>query len=71
MDLDLPLVPWVETIANQIRAQLEDHEGAASMDLGIDGQMDIDEIAEGGEEIPECRVILSVCQPPFHQLHYL
>ena len=26
-DLDLPLNPWVETVANQIRAQLEEYEG--------------------------------------------
>jgi chromatin structure-remodeling complex subunit SFH1 len=60
-DLDLPAVPWVETVTNQIRAQLEEHEGVASMDLGADGTMDVDVTEEGGcEEIPECRVMLSV-----------
>lgn len=34
-DLDLPLSPWVDTIANQIRAQLEEFEGVASMNLEI------------------------------------
>ncbi|GLB38628.1 putative SNF5 / SMARCB1 / INI1 [Lyophyllum shimeji] len=59
-DLDLPLQPWMETVANQIRAQIEDHEGVASMDLGIDGAMDIDAVPPNGEEVPECRVILSI-----------
>lgn len=36
-DLELPVVPWVETVANQIRAQLEEHEGVASLDLGVEG----------------------------------
>ncbi|KAG6874108.1 hypothetical protein C0992_008069, partial [Termitomyces sp. T32_za158] len=44
-DLDLPLTPWADTIANQIRAQIEEHEAVASIDLAIDGA--------------ECRVILS------------
>lgn len=59
-DLDLPSVPWVDTVTNQIRAQLEDHEGVASLDLGVgEASMEVDE--EGtGEEVPECRVILSV-----------
>ncbi|KAI6030385.1 hypothetical protein F5J12DRAFT_902925 [Pisolithus orientalis] len=51
-DLELPVVPWVETVANQIRAQLEEHEGVASLDLGPS--------PENGGEIPECRVILSI-----------
>lgn len=61
-DLELPVVPWVETVTNQIRAQLEDHEGVASLDLGGDDlnkAMDVDGDEEG-EEVPECRVILSV-----------
>ena len=58
-DLDLPIVPWAETVANQIKAQLEDHEGIASMDLGIDGAVNGEE--NGREEVAECRVILSVC----------
>ena len=54
-DLDLPSVPWQETVANQIRAQLEDHEGVASMDFEV-----VDPYSPGDEEVPECRVILSV-----------
>ncbi|KIM89421.1 hypothetical protein PILCRDRAFT_34523, partial [Piloderma croceum F 1598] len=61
-DLDLPLVPWVEMVTNQIRAQLEDHEGVASLDLGVyDAAMEVDESGDGAaEEVPECRVILSI-----------
>ncbi|KAG6917060.1 hypothetical protein DXG01_004032 [Tephrocybe rancida] len=57
-DLDLPLQPWLDTVANQIRAQIEEHEGVATMDLGIDGAAEL--TAPGGDEIPECRVILSI-----------
>lgn len=57
-DLDLPANPWVDTIANQIRAQLEDHEGVASMDLSI-GSENTDPMDDS--ELPECRVVLSVC----------
>lgn len=61
VDLDLPLNPWAETIANQIRAQLEDQEGIASMDLGAgtDGYAE-EGTGDGDVEVPECRVILSV-----------
>ncbi|KAG6849280.1 hypothetical protein H0H93_009800 [Arthromyces matolae] len=59
-DLDLPHTPWVDTIANQIRAQIEEHEGVASMDLGIDGAMDVDALPSHVDETPECRVILSI-----------
>ncbi|KAG6861555.1 hypothetical protein C0995_014851 [Termitomyces sp. Mi166 len=59
-DLDLPLSPWADTVANQIRAQIEEHEGVASMDLGIDGALDVDAVPPGAEEAPECRVILSI-----------
>ncbi|KAF9492012.1 SWI-SNF chromatin remodeling complex, Snf5 subunit [Pleurotus eryngii] len=58
-DLDLSPVPWVDTVTNQIRAQLEDHEGVASMEIGMDGAMDLDVEGEG-EEIPDCRVIVSI-----------
>ncbi|KAG5634141.1 hypothetical protein DXG03_006286, partial [Asterophora parasitica] len=58
-DLDLPLQPWLDTVANQIRAQIEEHEGVASMDLGIDGALDIGALPVNGDEIAECRVILS------------
>lgn len=54
-DLDLPTIPWAELVANQIRAQLEDHEGVASMDLDA-----ADPYSPGEEEVPECRVVLSV-----------
>ncbi|KAJ7701426.1 hypothetical protein B0H17DRAFT_1004908 [Mycena rosella] len=54
-DLDLPLVPWAETVTNQIRAQLEEHEAIARLELNNDG---FD--AEGEEPVPECRVILSI-----------
>ncbi|KAK0202053.1 hypothetical protein DFS33DRAFT_1276830 [Desarmillaria ectypa] len=57
-DLDLPIVPWAETVANQIKAQLEDHEGIATMDLGIDGAVNGEE--DSSEEVAECRVILSI-----------
>jgi chromatin structure-remodeling complex subunit SFH1 len=60
-DLDLPATPWVDTVTNQIRAQLEEYEGVASMNLGVDGASDVDAMpTRNGEEVPECRVILSV-----------
>jgi hypothetical protein len=59
-DLDLPAIPWVETVANQIRAQLEEHEGIASLDLGIDAMNGYAAEDTPGEELPECRVIVSV-----------
>ncbi|KAJ8080208.1 Chromatin structure remodeling complex protein sfh1 [Marasmius tenuissimus] len=74
-DLDLPHKPWVETVSNQIKAQLEDCEGVATMELGMDGAVDLDAQAEGlsvlddntmqvdendANVIPECRVILSI-----------
>ncbi|KIY46732.1 SNF5-domain-containing protein [Fistulina hepatica ATCC 64428] len=59
-DLDVPLVPWADTVANQIRAQLEDNEGVASMDLGVDGAVDVDGAGMKGEELSECRVILEI-----------
>ncbi|KAJ7439236.1 SNF5-domain-containing protein [Mycena latifolia] len=54
-DLDLPIVPWAETVTNQIRAQLEEHEAIARLELNNDG---FD--APGEEPVPECRVILSI-----------
>jgi chromatin structure-remodeling complex subunit SFH1 len=62
-DLDIPRL-WADTIAAQIRTQLEEHEGVASMDLGIDGALDVEAPSPNGEESPECRVILSVSSPP-------
>lgn len=59
-DLDLAIVPWADTVTNQIRAQLEEHEGVASMELGLDGALDVEAASVDGDEIPECRVILSV-----------
>lgn len=67
-DLDIPLHPWAETVTNQIRAQLEEHEGVAGLELGSDRAMDVDTtLPEVTEELPECRVILSVShfQPLF------
>ncbi|KAF7979980.1 hypothetical protein HWV62_40056 [Athelia sp. TMB] len=60
-DLDLPPT-WVETVTNQIKAQLEDHEGVASLDLTVDGAaMVVDDSPQGVvEEVPECRVVLSI-----------
>ncbi|KAJ7274129.1 hypothetical protein C8J57DRAFT_1314732 [Mycena rebaudengoi] len=52
-DLDLPL-SWVETVTNQIRAQLEEHETIARLELTQE------DYATEGEELPECRVILSI-----------
>ncbi|KAL1676917.1 hypothetical protein EV122DRAFT_291526 [Schizophyllum commune] len=52
-DLDLNPTTWCGTIAAQIRAQLEEWEGVASMDMGVDAA------DERGEEA-ECRVILSI-----------
>lgn len=61
-DLDLPQNPWVETIANQIRAQLEEYEGIATMDLGSSatGYEEVDDEDSMDVEVPECRVILSI-----------
>ena len=54
-DLDLPLNTWEDTVANQIRAQLEEHREVASLDFDV-----LDPYSPGEEEVPECRVILSV-----------
>ncbi|KAI5119057.1 hypothetical protein M0805_005923 [Coniferiporia weirii] len=61
-DLDLPIAPWAETVANQIRAQLEEYEGIASMDLtsSVDGYADVAEGDPMDVEVSECRVILSI-----------
>lgn len=59
-DLDLPSNPWVETITNQIRAQLEEYEGVATMDLGSSMEGYAFEEEPEVQEVPECRVILSV-----------
>jgi chromatin structure-remodeling complex subunit SFH1 len=69
-DLELPLDPWAETVANQIRAQIEDHENVASVDLstgvddsfppGMDENSVPEEMAVVAETNPECRVLLSV-----------
>ncbi|KAJ3565284.1 hypothetical protein NP233_g7729 [Leucocoprinus birnbaumii] len=58
-DLDLPH-SFVDTVAAQIRAQIEDHEGVATMELGQDGAPDLDDPGHPGDELPECRVILSI-----------
>ena len=66
-DLDLPQRPWVETVANQIRAQIEEHEAVATMDLSpiVDYSMAyvLPSADLGGMMIPDCRVILSVSVP--------
>ncbi|KAI0367752.1 SNF5-domain-containing protein [Pilatotrama ljubarskyi] len=59
-DLDLPLQPWVDAIAAQIRAQIEDHEAVASTYLGADAEITEPEDETPGEEVNECRVILSI-----------
>ncbi|KAF6755936.1 hypothetical protein DFP72DRAFT_1169373 [Ephemerocybe angulata] len=56
-DLDLPLNPWAETVAAQIRAQIEEYQDVAAMELGMDGAVNTE---MGSEEVPECRVILSI-----------
>ena len=63
-DLDIPLHPWADTVTNQIRAQLEEHESVAALELGSDGAMDVDATLPNAEELSECRVILSVSFPP-------
>ena len=65
-DLDLPLQPYVEIVANQIRAQIEDHEGVASMYLGADAEISEEEDESPGDEVNECRVILSVSYSYFY-----
>ncbi len=63
LDLDLSLQPYAEIVANQIRAQIEEHEGVASMYLGPDAEWSEKEDENAGEELNECRVILSVSVP--------
>jgi len=58
-DLDLP-ASFVDTVAAQIRAQIEDHEGVATLELGQDGAPDLSDLGQSYDELPECRVILSV-----------
>ncbi|EIM81753.1 SNF5-domain-containing protein [Stereum hirsutum FP-91666 SS1] len=62
-DLDIPHAPWVETVATQIRAQLEEMEGVGGMDLAVDvlADMDVDgEETYRADEVPECRVVLAI-----------
>ena len=59
-DLDIATEPYAEIVANQIRAQLEEHEGVATMYLGADAENGEEEDENPGEEVGECRVILSV-----------
>jgi hypothetical protein len=70
-DLDIPVHPWADTVTNQIRAQLEEHESVAALELGSDGAMDVDATLSNAEELSECRVILSVSLPNCHSLIYL
>jgi chromatin structure-remodeling complex subunit SFH1 len=62
-DLDLPGHTWIETISNQIRAQVEEYEGLATMDLGSSVDVGYEGVNEDDSmhiDVPECRVILSV-----------
>ena len=59
-DLDLALEPYAEIVSNQMRAQIEEHEGVASMYLGADADISREEDESPGDEVGECRVILSV-----------
>lgn len=61
-DLDLPPGLWVETVANQIRAQIEESEGIASIDLGsgMEGYIAEEATDEMEMDVLDCRVILSV-----------
>ncbi|KAH9945457.1 SNF5-domain-containing protein [Epithele typhae] len=59
-DLDLPVEPYADIISNQMRAQLEEHEGAATMYLGADAAIPKGKDETPGDEISECRVILSI-----------
>lgn len=68
-DLELNPETWAETIANQIRAQIEEHEGVASMDLGQDGALGHDAPLPTVDELPECRVILSVSPLAVKTIH--
>ncbi|KAH9840785.1 uncharacterized protein C8Q71DRAFT_854652 [Rhodofomes roseus] len=58
-DLDLPTNPWADTVAAQIRAQLEEHEGIAALDLG-GIEADVEDETMEGVEVSECRVVLSI-----------
>ena len=53
-DLDLPATLWGDTVAAQIRAQLEDQDGVGNVELAVGKRRD------GGDEVPKCRVVLSV-----------
>ncbi|KAJ7601028.1 hypothetical protein C8J56DRAFT_24231 [Mycena floridula] len=59
-DLELPNTPWADTVATQIRAQLEDHEAVATMGIGMDGVVDDGTSLEEGDEVAECRVLLAI-----------
>lgn len=62
-DLDIPL-SHVDNVAGAIRAQLDEHAPIAAMDLRgalFTPEGTIDHFAEGpGEDVPDCRVILSI-----------
>lgn len=69
-DLDLPENPWLATVANQIRAQIEEWESVARLKIGMDGAMPEDTLDQG-EEKPDCRVILSVRLSNLLIIHHL
>jgi chromatin structure-remodeling complex subunit SFH1 len=60
-DIGVSAATWADTVTNQIRAQLEEHEGIASMNLGGDAAPNETEQSVEADENPECRVIISVC----------
>ncbi len=55
-DLDLLLAPWADTVAAQIRAQLEDQDGVGSMELAVDR-------AARAETRSQNAVLFSACVP--------
>ena len=70
-DLDLQQETYADIVANQIRAQVEEHEGVASMYLGADADISEEEDETQGDEVGECRVILSVSNTAFPCRHIL
>ncbi|KIY61776.1 SNF5-domain-containing protein [Cylindrobasidium torrendii FP15055 ss-10] len=65
-DVDLPLVPWVETIAAQIKAQLDE-----AVDFTFIDSMNVEDTGGGGGG--ECRVIVAIDVQigTFHLVDYI
>lgn len=63
-DLDIPPQPHADNVAGAIRAQLDEHAPIAAMDLRgalITPEGTVDHFAAGpGDEVPDCRVLLSL-----------